>query len=330
MDGIPEISVIVPAYNVEGWISECIQSVLDQTFSGFELLVIDDGSTDKTGEICEEFAEKDNRVKVFHFPNSGASASRNRGLERAKGRYIVFVDGDDYYLEKESLEKLYNTAERYNLDIVRGDYLAVTGDGSPDPYQSCKPKEERYHELILNKEDFLEKIVQEEFFIWLLLIRRSSIKNVRFPENQKFLEDMAFLMLLCQQELKCMYLPLRFYAYRKLKSSASNVHDVRNALDAFGMCDFFNNIEKDSSSKRFRDFCRYQSVMMFYWTLSSLPYNYNDIEINQICVRSELKSLLKRTRRRVLIWRVFNKSVLLISPPLYMSMKLLRWRKNLG
>ena len=94
----PKISVIVPVYNVEKYLRRCIDSILAQTFSDFELLLIDDGSKDSSGEICEEYAGKDARIRVFHRQNGGVSTARNLGIDKAKGEWIYFVDSDDVVL----------------------------------------------------------------------------------------------------------------------------------------------------------------------------------------------------------------------------------------
>lgn len=104
---IPQISVIVPVYNVEKYLSRCIESILSQTFTDFELLLIDDGSTDRSGEICDEYAKKDTRIRVFHTKNRGVSAARNLGLDNAKGEWISFVDSDDW-VENDYLKSLFN------------------------------------------------------------------------------------------------------------------------------------------------------------------------------------------------------------------------------
>ena len=98
MSNVPEISIIVPVYKVEEYLSQCIDSILVQTFTNFELLLVDDGSPDRCGEMCEEYAQKDERIRVFHQENAGVSTARNKGLAEAYGKYIVFVDSDDYIL----------------------------------------------------------------------------------------------------------------------------------------------------------------------------------------------------------------------------------------
>ena len=113
----PKISVIVPVYNVEQYLPRCIDSILAQTFTDFELLLIDDGSPDKSGEICDEYAERDSRIRVFHKKNGGVSSARNKGLELAWGNWIAFVDSDDIVL-KTYLEDMYKYANQDNLIIL--------------------------------------------------------------------------------------------------------------------------------------------------------------------------------------------------------------------
>ena len=96
MNYTPEISVIVPVYKVEKYLQQCIDSILVQTFTDFELLLIDDGSPDRCGEICEEYAQKDERIRVFHQENAGLSCARNTGLMNSSGKYVTYIDSDDY------------------------------------------------------------------------------------------------------------------------------------------------------------------------------------------------------------------------------------------
>ncbi|GGH81627.1 glycosyltransferase involved in cell wall biosynthesis [Pullulanibacillus pueri] len=113
----PIISIIVPIYNIENYIEKCINSILEQTFPHFELILINDGSTDHSGEICEEYAKKDIRVRVIHKENGGPASARNLGLDVAKGDYIGFVDGDDY-IDKDMYELLYTLALKHDADVV--------------------------------------------------------------------------------------------------------------------------------------------------------------------------------------------------------------------
>ena len=130
------ISVIVPVYNVELYLEKCLDSILAQTYSDLEVLVIDDGSTDRCGEVCDRFAEQDHRIKEFHTENHGLSAARNLGLDQMQGKYVGFVDNDDW-IEPDMYEMLFNIAEQTNADIVTcrfyKEYRNTTEESSGPP-----------------------------------------------------------------------------------------------------------------------------------------------------------------------------------------------------
>lgn len=110
------ISVIIPIYNVEEYLEKCVNSVLNQTYSDLEIILVDDGSTDNSGKICDELKNKDNRIIVIHQENQGLSAARNAGIAKALGEYIAFVDSDDYIME-DMYETLYKNLEKTDADI---------------------------------------------------------------------------------------------------------------------------------------------------------------------------------------------------------------------
>ena len=128
MSRAEQVSIIVPIYKVEKYLNKCIDSILAQTFTDFELILVDDGSPDNCGKICDEYAEKDSRIKVIHQVNSGVSSARNTGLKTAKGKYVGFVDPDDY-LEPEFYEKMTNLITRDDTDLVICGVRKVFEDG---------------------------------------------------------------------------------------------------------------------------------------------------------------------------------------------------------
>lgn len=121
---VPEISIIVPVYNVEKYLDKCVNSILNQTFQDFELILVDDGSPDNCGEMCDDYAARDKRVTVIHQVNGGLSAARNAGIEIAKGRYLGFVDSDDYIAE-DMYELLYNNLKNEDADLATVGFLDV-------------------------------------------------------------------------------------------------------------------------------------------------------------------------------------------------------------
>ena len=111
------ISVVVPVYNVEQYLEKCVNSIINQTYKNLEIILVDDGATDKSGKLCDELAKLDNRIMAYHKKNGGLSDARNYGVERATGDYIGFVDGDDY-IDVEMYEKLYEAIKKENVDVA--------------------------------------------------------------------------------------------------------------------------------------------------------------------------------------------------------------------
>lgn len=148
------ISVIIPVYNVEKYLIECVDSVLNQTYTNFEIILVDDGSTDESGRICDEYAAKDSKVKVIHQENKGLSEARNSGFFNATGKYVYFLDSDDWILP-ETLEKLLDKAERKNADMVFFDAYSFE-DGRPE-----KEIKQNYQRKNLYKTDRGYKVFSE-------------------------------------------------------------------------------------------------------------------------------------------------------------------------
>ena len=130
---MPEFSVIIPVYNVEKYLGKCIDSILAQTFRDYELILIDDGSLDKSGEICEQYAMKDSRIVVVHQKNGGVSAARNTGIDKAQGRYITFIDSDDS-VENNYLSSMYTISEDIDLVIGGIKHIEINGNEYDELY----------------------------------------------------------------------------------------------------------------------------------------------------------------------------------------------------
>ena len=143
------ISVLVAVYNVEDFLGRCLDSIINQTYKNIEIIIIDDGSTDNSKKICEDFASLDSRIKLLHIKNMGLSYVRNFGIELAKGKYISFVDGDDY-LENDYIETLYNNLIKYNADLSCCSYYRVFDD-------SIIPRNKSDKTYVLNSKEAIEK-----------------------------------------------------------------------------------------------------------------------------------------------------------------------------
>lgn len=186
------VSIIIPVYNVEKYLRECIDSVINQTYKNLEIILVDDGSTDSSGKICDEYVEKDSRVVVVHKKNEGPSKTRNAGLENANGKYVYFLDSDDY-IESTALELLINTAESKQADLVFFDAHSFSDDGSQikqgyivkgtyEPKSGYKVLAELH-----NNKDY-------HCAIYLLFINRQLLieNKISFLESAYCSEDMLF------------------------------------------------------------------------------------------------------------------------------------------
>lgn len=190
----PKISVIVPVYNVEKYLRRCIDSILAQTFADFELLLIDDGSKDSSGAICDEYAEKDNRILVFHKENGGVSSARNVGLDNAKGEWITFVDADDYV----SKEWLYYFKFKDNTDTAMICQGLVKFIQNGDDINDTSVTETYRCNCIGGVSCVLTAIFLRSMLGWIVVkaFRRDLIKkrSVKFDISQRYREDEKFIL----------------------------------------------------------------------------------------------------------------------------------------
>lgn len=214
---MPQISVIVPVYDVEPYIHRCVDSILAQTYTDFELILVDDGSPDNCGTICDEYAAKDSRIHVIHQENGGLSAARNAGLNRASGAYIYFVDSDDY-IDLTLLETVVPYMES-GSDLVAFGYTFFNDMGD-ECRALFKP-----NEWFLNKENrvffFVKELLQYKlgWDAWSRVFRRDIIKkhHIRFEDNAKiFAEDMYFSLCYCAyvKRIVCIDNALYYYYQR--------------------------------------------------------------------------------------------------------------------
>lgn len=198
MNKSPLISIIVPVYNVEKYVLKCLKSLVNQSYDNIEILVVDDGSTDKSGKICDEFALKDKRIRVFHKKNGGLSSARNFGIKKAKGEYICLVDSDDY-VRKEFVEKMLEAAKEKNAEIV------VCG------YDTGMPKTES----LSGKEAAIRLLVKQQnvdVVAWNKMYQKKLFDDILYPEGQNYEDTLTTYKLLAEAK-KVMYIAEPLYVY---------------------------------------------------------------------------------------------------------------------
>lgn len=248
MSSLPKISIIVPVYNVEKYLQRCLDSIIAQTFTDWECICIDDGSPDNSGKILDEYAAKDNRFVIIHKENGGVSSARNAGLDIARGRYIGFVDSDDW-IECNMYECLYNDILETGADVVICGFFG----------QKCKNKPTVYGVEEAQKLLFLPNGFGG--FSCLRLLVAERIQNVRYDTSIEYLEDTKFFYEVFNNCNKIYWNPNPLYHYEENYTSVTKQrglsHAARTALKAF---EDMIDLEPDSSRKRFLavsyvDFC---------------------------------------------------------------------------
>ena len=207
------ISIIVPVYNVEKYVEKCINSIINQTYKNLQIILVDDGSKDNSGKICDEFKLKDNRIEVIHKNNGGLSDARNAGLKLAKGDYIGFVDSDDY-IEADMYETLYNLIKKNNSDISIVSFYEMYNGKVIGVRKSNELLEFSKIEAI--KELLIDTRIQS--YAWNKLFKKSLFENIEFPTNKNF-EDIATTLLLFEKANKVTLLEEPKYYYLRRDDS---------------------------------------------------------------------------------------------------------------
>jgi len=244
---MPRISIIVPVYKVEKYLEECIESILQQTFTDYELILIDDGSPDNCGKICDHYKLKDSRIKVIHQCNNGLSSARNAGLDTIEGEYISFIDSDDivssYYLEE-----LYRLLISNNADIA---VCNGVGFKSIEELNGFRSNHHRQQTCLNNREAVLLMYNNDTdrlpITAWGKLYKKELFDKLRFPVG-KIHEDEFLIPIVIYKAKKIIWIKDSIYGYRERKDSIMHRRFslIRyDAIEAFESCEvFFNSINE--------------------------------------------------------------------------------------
>ena len=299
---IAMISIIVPLYNAEKYVHACVDSILGQTYKDFELLLVDDGSKDSTGTICDKYANDDHRVRVFHKKNDGPASAKNYGLERAEGQYVIFVNADDFWFSPDTLSTLHGLAEKHHADIVKGEYVYVDEDGK-------KITSHRRHNCVANKVISRHRMLRDgfagELSFFLALIRKEKMNGLLFDESFSFDEDPELFARLFCRNLRCVYTPMEFYAYRVHPDTIRAAHKLSSLQCSFSLAGTFARCSSDVSGKLRKQYRR-MSVNMYYRGLQMMTHEDYNSKRKTIIKVLKLNELQKKTRSRIFKWGIFN------------------------
>ena len=226
----PEISVIIPVYNVLHYLAECLNSVVNQTFTDYEIIIVNDGSTDDSQSVIDDYVYRyPELIRAFTIKNRGLGGARNYGMEKARGRYFVFVDSDDY-IHKDALKHMYEAAKLHNADYVMADYVSFWEDGKQLYFSACDSPE-------INRFDLIKHAAKYGIVTaWSKLIARELFNIIQFPTG--FYEDLATTPILLSYAKNIYYLPEGLYFYRQRAGSITSIKSGdKRLLDCYAAWD---------------------------------------------------------------------------------------------
>ncbi len=223
-----KISIVVPVYNVQKYLSKCIDSLINQTYKDIEIILVDDGSLDGSGNICDAYAKKDKRIKVIHKKNGGLSDARNKGIEIATGEYITFIDSDDYVSLK-YCETLYKLIKKHNADISIGNY---------HPFYENEIVKEKIddNEIVMSSKEALEYLYDKDYCVtmrvaWGKLYKKELFNKIRYPKG-KINEDEFVIHHLYDKTNKVVFTKSTLYYYFQRDTSIMGEKFSIKRLDA--------------------------------------------------------------------------------------------------
>jgi len=283
-------SIIVPVYNTEKYLHRCIDSIISQTFSDWELILVDDGSTDNSPGICDEYAQKDSRIKVIHKKNGGVSSARNVGLDNATGRFITFVDADDIiandYLEYVSPYLIENTYRAVTISAVR-----MSNDGELSAYTS-------YNDGEVPIDDFIKNLTH--YVSWGYFFDNEIIKNngLKYDESLAMSEDAVFILQYFQYIQSVYTMSVKKYYYRVNEASVTNNGmNYQKSLNHYRAAVQIHNLKGNGllSVSTINQAVLYQ-LSMFFFDIRMIALNETDYSDLQNKIRELYKKTCKQER----------------------------------
>lgn len=259
------ISIIVPVYNVAKYLDDCLTSVCEQTYTNLEIIVVDDGSTDNSLEICKKYAEADNRIKVYTKPNGGLSDARNYGIDRANGDYFIFVDSDDY-IGNNHVMQLYSSLCSQDADMVQAESVRVNDDSSYNILEKQNVK-------IRKSGGFTEVYSQLINSAWNKIYKRELFETIRFPKGLLY-EDLPTTFKVAMNSKKIVLLDNAEYFYRSNPNSIMSQPITEKNLDMIKVVDNLREYTWKHKPEYKRLIDNILINRLYYWFIVKIPYTH--------------------------------------------------------
>lgn len=285
----PLITVIIPIYNVEQYLHQCVDSILNQTYKNLEIILVDDGSPDNCGVICDKYAKLDERIRVIHKKNGGLSDARNAGLNIMQGEYIVFVDSDDW-MEPDGINYLYQLAEKNDADLVIGGVEKVEDESGKIIWTTRDTKPLFY--AYQKSQEAMKDMFLNGCASWARLYKKSVHESIRFPVGE-INEDEAIVLNildLCQKIVQTNHVVYK-YRYRKQSITSTNWHKKKMLWHEH--CK--KNLEYISEKyPELIPYAEYRYCSSTLWCLNNMTADVKQYKMEIFELRIKLKSMLPR------------------------------------
>lgn len=311
-----KITVIIPAYNVEKYVGKCIESVLNQTYKNLDIIIVNDGSTDSTSEILEQYAHNDKRIRLFHQKNQGNSAARNFALSITDSDFITFVDSDDWIDEK-LIETLYSDLKKYDADISSTThYYAYPNE------KKCKESEKDKSIKVYSRNEALNHIILDEeikSYPWAKLYKTKLFDGLKFPVGRIY-EDYAFIYKLVAKSQKVVKRNEPLYNYLQLHSSLSKTDNVKHnyhfLLGLFERHDFV--VSHPEAILNHEEYNNFFSKEVFYYLKRIIRLSKGNESKNEIQhAVKRISEFLKGNTKGVDSSQLFKLKLMVLFPQLY-------------
>lgn len=244
----PFLTIIIPAYNAERYVSQTLDSILSQSYCDYEIILINDGSTDGTPVICRDYASKNENIIFIDKDNEGVAVTRNKGLDIARGTYVMFIDSDDI-IYPNTLGKIAEVLLNEKPDMLRFDFKTIN-ERNEDLYPNyLSHKRMKYVDKIMDASSFMQKVIMDEYYLCMHVFKSSIIKghNVCFKENCTYNEDTLFIVKSLQYSKKHIYVPIVFYGYRKYDGAVTAKFTEKNYADVKTIFSELNLLTKNAT-----------------------------------------------------------------------------------
>lgn len=348
------ISIIIPIYNAEKYLHRTIESILKQTYSNYELILINDGSTDDSEKICYEYAKNSLNISVIDIPNSGVSNARNIGLKEAKGEYIMFLDSDDW-IDSDCLQKLVKELKQKKYDVIMFPYIREYGNVSRKRNLFCESrifsKEEIFEEILSRmigpNENQINNPSEMDIYnaVWGKVIKSDLAKKIAFLDYKTmFGEDLVYNIMLFQKAKSCKYMDNIYYHYNKQNDNSLTKISQNEILlkwdkmyntieNEFLKNNSYNNRTKVELSKRLK-----RRIYLNRLTITQQMFSSNEnIKIKNKKIKDMLSNNRYMEYKKIIIyknmelkWRIFyrccdSKNIFLLDILLYVIKKFKKW-----